>query len=147
MRQSVYERIERERIAARQAALEAERKERELARLRCEHAAIRVSTALIRLQRALQRKYRPDQPRVPAGNPDGGQWTSEGGGTAAVSRARRIAEVIQICVTSGKSLTTNEFGVKRFRVIYECPGGQTIEQEGFGHSPAGFIRDPYQNIG
>ena len=24
-------------------------------------------------------KYSPDQPRVPAGNPDGGQWTSEGG--------------------------------------------------------------------
>jgi hypothetical protein len=23
------------------------------------------------------RKYRPDQPRVPAGNPDGGQWTEE----------------------------------------------------------------------
>jgi hypothetical protein len=27
-----------------------------------------------------ERKYRPDQARVPAGNPDGGQWTSEGGG-------------------------------------------------------------------
>ena len=24
-------------------------------------------------------KYRPDQPRVPAGNPDGGQWTAGGG--------------------------------------------------------------------
>ncbi|NJL07073.1 MAG: hypothetical protein HC900_01525 [Methylacidiphilales bacterium] len=24
-----------------------------------------------------QRKYRPDQARVPAGNPDGGQWTDE----------------------------------------------------------------------
>ena len=23
------------------------------------------------------RKYRPDQPRVPAGNPDGGQWTDD----------------------------------------------------------------------
>jgi len=32
--------------------------------------------------RRFQRKYSPDQPRVPAGNPDGGQWTS-GGGTAA----------------------------------------------------------------
>jgi lysozyme len=26
-------------------------------------------------------KYSPDQPRVPAGNPDGGQWTSGGGGS------------------------------------------------------------------
>ncbi len=25
------------------------------------------------------RKYNPDQPRVPAGNSDGGQWTDEGG--------------------------------------------------------------------
>ncbi|MBK8008457.1 MAG: phage portal protein [Rhizobiales bacterium] len=28
-------------------------------------------------------KYSPDQPRVPAGNSDGGQWTSGGGGGAA----------------------------------------------------------------
>ena len=28
------------------------------------------------------RKYSPDQPRVPAGNPDGGQWTSDDGNTA-----------------------------------------------------------------
>ena len=27
-------------------------------------------------------KYSPDQPRVPAGNPDGGQWTAEGGTSA-----------------------------------------------------------------
>jgi len=26
-----------------------------------------------------ENKYRPDQPRVPAGNPDGGQWTADGG--------------------------------------------------------------------
>ena len=26
-------------------------------------------------------KYSPDQPRVPAGNPDGGQWTGGGGGS------------------------------------------------------------------
>jgi hypothetical protein len=28
-------------------------------------------------------KYSPDQPRVPAGNPDGGEWTSEGAGDHA----------------------------------------------------------------
>lgn len=27
-------------------------------------------------------KYSPDQPRVPEGNPDGGQWTAEGGPSA-----------------------------------------------------------------
>lgn len=29
-------------------------------------------------------KYRDDQPRVPAGNPDGGQWTAEGGSGESV---------------------------------------------------------------
>jgi hypothetical protein len=29
--------------------------------------------------RAALKKYSPDQPRVPAGNSDGGQWTSDGG--------------------------------------------------------------------
>ena len=33
-------------------------------------------------------KYRPDQLRVPAGNPDGGQWTDEGGGGGASTRDR-----------------------------------------------------------
>ena len=40
-------------------------------------------------------KFDPDQPRVPAGNPDGGQWTSEGvqpaGRGAATLVARRIS--------------------------------------------------------
>jgi hypothetical protein len=31
----------------------------------------------------LRRKYRPDQPRVAAGNPEGGQWTSDGGGAGS----------------------------------------------------------------
>lgn len=29
------------------------------------------------LARALQRKFNPEQPRVPAGEPEGGQWTSD----------------------------------------------------------------------
>jgi hypothetical protein len=32
---------------------------------------------------ALKAGFNPDQPRVPAGNPDGGQWTSGGGGDSA----------------------------------------------------------------
>lgn len=39
---------------------------------------------------ALQRKFNPDQPRVPAGNPDGGQWTDGGGGiNERIFRLRR----------------------------------------------------------
>ena len=32
----------------------------------------------------LARKYREDQPRVPAGNPDGGQWTHDGGSSGSI---------------------------------------------------------------
>jgi len=41
------------------------------------------------LQR-LRRKYSPDQPRVPAGNPDGGQWTSGGGGANRPAELRPV---------------------------------------------------------
>jgi hypothetical protein len=56
----------------------------------------------LRWQRFLQKVkagFNPDQPRVPAGNPDGGQWTSEGGeGTSdgsaeAEGRVRLAGEI------------------------------------------------------
>ena len=39
--------------------------------------------------RRFARKYRRDQPRVPAGNPDGGQWTSDGHSQATDFSASR----------------------------------------------------------
>jgi hypothetical protein len=80
VRMSLYERIERDRIEARRASFQAEQRRMELLNLCSDIASLRMQLALIKLRRALQTKYRPDQPRVPAGNPDGGQWTSEGGG-------------------------------------------------------------------
>jgi len=47
-----------------------------LLRLKWLAAATRFEIAMRRHDRAL--KYSPDQPRVPRGNPDGGQWTSGG---------------------------------------------------------------------
>jgi hypothetical protein len=61
-------------------------------------AALRHALALRQMQAlhriALHRsQYNPNQPRVPAGNPDGGQWTAEGGGLgtrlAATDKPRR----------------------------------------------------------
>jgi hypothetical protein len=48
----------------------------------------------LRLARHLFRKYHPDQPRVPVGHSDGGQWTNDGGtdnggtGSAATNNER-----------------------------------------------------------
>ncbi|WP_148287856.1 hypothetical protein [Rhodopseudomonas sp. B29] len=42
---------------------------------------------------ALSRKYNPNQPRVPKGNPEGGEWTdSDGGQRASVSKEPRSAK-------------------------------------------------------
>jgi hypothetical protein len=67
-----------EQTTARRAALKAEQTRRELLRLRADHASIQMSFALLKLGYVLRRKYRPDQPRVPAGTPDGGQWINDG---------------------------------------------------------------------
>lgn len=54
---------------------------RELADLRKIHVELGHIQRLLRLRRRLlDQKYNANQPRVPAGNPDGGQWTSGGGG-------------------------------------------------------------------
>ena len=52
--------------------------EREVLALRHDFAKLKLEYEL----RRFQQKYSPDQPRVPAGNPDGGQWTSGGGSGA-----------------------------------------------------------------
>jgi hypothetical protein len=55
--------------------------ERGLLRLRWLAATTRFEIALVRHERALKfayKAYNPDQPRVPAGNPDGGQWSGGG---------------------------------------------------------------------
>lgn len=49
--------------------------------------ALRFDLTLLRARLALKKKYSVDQPRVPSGSPDGGQWTSGsgGGGDSGVS--------------------------------------------------------------
>jgi len=48
-------------------------------RLRGGAAGLRLSVALIRLKFAFKAGFRPNQPRVPAGSPEGGQWIEEDG--------------------------------------------------------------------
>src|SRR6185437_6810331 len=66
----------------------------EIAELRAlKQLALDIQLDLTRLRfprkATLARKYSPDQPRVPAGNPDGGQWT-DGGGDGGGAAAPRI---------------------------------------------------------
>lgn len=47
-----------------------------------------VEAKLLDLERALKANFDPNQPRVPAGNPDGGQWTDAGGSGGRTSDQR-----------------------------------------------------------
>ncbi len=71
---------------AREAA-ERDALEREVLALRHELASIRLDDEL----RRFQRKYSADQPRVPAGNPGGGQWTDGAAGSTNNTPAAREA--------------------------------------------------------
>jgi len=68
------------------AAAERDEFEHEVLALRAANTRVRIMLADVKFELALRRifhKYSPDQPRVPAGNSDGGQWTSGGGGSVA----------------------------------------------------------------
>lgn len=49
------------------------------------HRWLRPDHARFEKPQEIERKYNPNQPRVPAGNSDGGQWTSGGGLHAGLS--------------------------------------------------------------
>lgn len=68
-----------------------ERHENNLPRLRWELADLRMRTAVLRLSVFLKAGFRPDQPRVPGGRPDGGQWTRVPGYAQVHQVARRRA--------------------------------------------------------
>jgi hypothetical protein len=57
-------------------------------------------------------KYPPDQLRVPAGSPDGGQWTDGGSGSAQTFEM--AGTIIPVCIPVGISLF-NVGGYKVFR--------------------------------
>jgi hypothetical protein len=64
--------------------------ETERLRVQREIASLRLELALLRLGETWRKaNFNPNQPRVPAGNPDGGQWTGEGGHTDFSAGERR----------------------------------------------------------
>ena len=80
----VFPELKRQREAAEDAAFAAKiaASRRFLAALRQEVAELR---AEVKRRRELEEKYSPSQPRVPSGNPRGGQWTDRGGGQSTVA--------------------------------------------------------------
>jgi hypothetical protein len=115
------------------------------------HAA-NVEVKLQQFARISGAKYDPNQPRVPAGNPEGGQWADGTGGAGEATgflgefsnqQLRRLVDVIKVCIAEQVSLSTDDKGFKTFSVTYLCAGGRTFKIEGIGHKFHGIIRDPF----
>jgi hypothetical protein len=119
-----------EEARAREAAAQ-EEYEREVLALRHDFAKLKLEYEL----RRFERKYSSNQPRVPAGNPDGGQWMngangvggavgagaqSSSGGLTDISAARKVPPIVK---EFGK-WTARQF-VSRYceaRINRELPG-------------------------
>ncbi len=72
----------------------------ELRRMRPDYYWLRFGYERWKREQASKANFNPNQPRVPAGNPDGGQWTDTGGGQSdrsdltdfsAVRRSKRVS--------------------------------------------------------
>jgi hypothetical protein len=101
---------------------------------------LRIDLAL----RRLRHKYSPDQPRVPAGNPDGGQWTDGGGSGADRSAVAGRSESVGL-VLSDESPDPIRPGAQYAQGGYsvdlhqeEARGGHTIEKH-VNRSPEALI--------
>lgn len=53
------------------------------------YAALAVELRALALSLRLKAGFRPEQPRIPAGNPDGGQWVGEGAESRPILVSRR----------------------------------------------------------
>jgi hypothetical protein len=92
-----------------------------LMRLKWLAAATRFELAMVRHDRALKANFNPNEPRVPAGNPDGGQWTTGGGsagGGSSTPRSRTdlaaVAAIRACCRMSRRTtMTSPERGWRR----------------------------------
>lgn len=81
-------------------------------------AAYRVEVAFLRLRLSL-RAYHADQPRVPAGNPNGGQWTD--GDTGDGHDSADDARIVHV----------SDDADRRYRVLLseeEARGGHTLRE-------------------
>jgi hypothetical protein len=138
----VYPTLKRQREAAEDAAFAAKIAEsrRFLAALRAEVDELKAALVRRRLEEA---KYSPTQPRVPAGNPRGGQWSNSNEGGASVGGsgnaeggASEGADGAEDVGSSGSSQNSDSGGITDPRVISDAdpesvkPGEQYAQAGG-----------------
>jgi hypothetical protein len=91
------------------------------------HKAGQEWLALIKTElRSELKKYSPDQPRVPTGNPDGGQWTKSDGEGASPSDAADA-------VRDGAAMRTRYAALNTGALTDETAGGEQSSSSGDPH--------------
>jgi hypothetical protein len=78
-------------------------------------------------------KFSEDQPRIPAGSPEGGEWASSGASEVAADRNRMIAEFAKMSVTQVGAIVEARTGTK---VI---TGGRAVRSAPFRRAMAQYI--------
>jgi hypothetical protein len=90
-----------------------------LRKLRARHVGLDLDIKLLRLR--LKAGFNPTQPRVPSGDPDGGQWTDSGGGAGRSQPNRNLPGAgASTGTTSGQRAGTASAGkpvVDRARIV------------------------------
>lgn len=71
------------------------RQSHELTRLRGVLATLKLEAKLIEFRLSLERRYRSEQPRAPAGQPNGGQWIPVNNQSNSSQNYQRFAETCQ----------------------------------------------------
>lgn len=123
--------------APNKALIETELSRTHLARLRWLVAELKLDMAMRRFARVLKAGFDPNQPRVPAGNPDGGQWTSGGGRSRVrlaasdkprLGRAALALELAKRAIEAFRSenFLRDLFGSKIGTVAYTTVDGQRV---------------------
>lgn len=104
--------------------------------------AIRLATLELKLHAllaVLERRYRSDQPRVPAGRPEGGQWTRVGGSQTEDRTRTAVAGVLIL-----QRVGVGERGMIRHCIYQDMLGRQFgFEQDATKLCPPTYKAPPY----
>ena len=81
---------------------------------------VKPGSDLAALYEGFERKYRPDQPRVPPGHPEGGQWTSEAGGGQTDSPRPSASPFVQSILDKAKQIAAGGRSKSYLRCLDLC---------------------------
>ncbi|MDJ0514332.1 MAG: hypothetical protein QNJ62_12905 [Methyloceanibacter sp.] len=107
------------------------------------YLAYRVKQSLFALWDAVERKrrYDPNQPRAPAGNPDGGQWTDGGGSGSGGSGSTRRRPSLLASLAPGSDLDSDRLFDNSEQLVRVAQGSRRVTSPSAGTPAQRMIRN------